>query len=355
MTMPDDAQRTALEQQTLTATTFVEIADILVNDFDVIDVLTQLTARCVELLHAKAAGILLADASGHLCVVGASSEQIQLLELFQLQNDEGPCLDCYTTGQAIAAPDLNTSSVWPKFAAESTAAGYRSVYAIPLHHNNVTLGCLNLFMTDAGPLAVTDVALAQALADVASIAIVHSYIARQTGDRDEQLHHALASRITIEQAKGMIAEHFTLDVHDAFVVLRSHARRSGRGLTDTADELVAGTIALADVAPTPAVAEMAVFAAETTVELGQRTVRLTGELDLATKRACYDACIGGDGDIVVIDISAVTFMDCAGYSALVAARAALGNRGAVTSVQGASGQPAYLLNLLARINDVPRI
>ena len=163
--MSDASQHRSLNRHTLAATTFVEILDTLVNDFDVIDVLTQLTSRCVDLLDVSAAGILLADESGHLRIVGASSERIQLLELFQLQNDQGPCLDCYTTGETVAAPDLNAPTPWPKFSAESVAAGYRSVYAIPLHHNSVTLGCLNLFMSDPGPLASSDAVLAQALAD----------------------------------------------------------------------------------------------------------------------------------------------------------------------------------------------
>ena len=192
--------------QTHTATTFVEIVDVLVGDFDVIEVLTMLTSRCVELLAAGAAGILLADDAGRLRVVGASSEKIQLLELFQVQNDEGPCLDCYRTGQVVLHSDLDAVSPWPQFAAECTAAGFGSVCAVPLHLKGQTLGCLNMFMVGSRGLSDNDVAMAQALADFASIALVQDQATRDAAVREGHLQHALTSRIAIEQAKGMIAE-----------------------------------------------------------------------------------------------------------------------------------------------------
>jgi|GEM_PF-43363 len=346
--MPDHSRHTEVEPHALTATTFVEIVDTLVNDFDVIDVLTQLTSRCMDLLNVEAAGILVADATGHLRVVGASSEQIQLLELFQLQNDQGPCLDCYTTGETVAAPDLTAPTPWPAFAAQSVAAGYRSVCAIPLHRNSVTLGCLNLFMSNSGPLAPTDIALAQALADVASIAIVQNHANQQTGDRDNHLHHALDSRITIEQAKGMIAEHFTVDMHNAFEILRSHARATGHSLTGIADQLVAGTITIdAFHRPTAVQPDTSELTVETSTSQRRRTVRLSGELDLATRAACFDACVNGDGDNVEVDISAITFMDCSGYGTLMQAGHVLEQRGGTLSITHPASQPARLLNLLA--------
>ena len=306
-------------------------------------------------MDANAAGILLADASGHLCVVGASSERVQLLELFQLQNEQGPCLDCYTSGEVVAAVDLNVASAWPKFAAESVAAGYLSVCAIPLHHKGATLGCLNLFMTSAGPLAPADIALAQALADVASIAIVQSHADRRTDDRNGQLHHALDSRIAVEQAKGMVAEQFTLDAHDAFEALRSNARANERSLTTTARQLVAGTLAIADFAPRPETPPTTELTTETWVEGTRRSVRIAGELDLATRLACFNACIDGDGDTVEIDISGITFMDCSGFSALVAAQFDLQKRHATLTVHNASGQPARLLACIEKATNLPKI
>ena len=240
--MSDSAEQRTLARQALTATTFVEIVETLVGDFDVIDVLTVLTSRCVELLDAAAAGILLADGSGHLRVIGASTEQIELLELFQIQNDQGPCLDCYNTGTVVIDADLTTTSRWPQFSTESTAAGYPSVCAVPLRLKEARLGCLNLFMAQPVPLSNTDVALAQALADVAAIAIVQDQATRDAIIREGQLQHALNSRIVIEQAKGMIAERASLDMDTAFARLRTFARINNRGLTHVAEGLIAGTI-----------------------------------------------------------------------------------------------------------------
>jgi GAF domain-containing protein len=239
-----DNQQDGFDQQTLTARTFVEIVDTLVGNFDVIEVLTVLTSRCVQLLEAAAAGILLADGAGHLRVIGASTEQIALLELFQIQNDEGPCLDCYRTGRLVVDPDLAGSSVWPRFATESVGAGFPSVCAVPLRMNDAILGCLNLFMATPIRLSDSDVALAQALADVASIAIVQDQTTRRAAVREDQLQHALNSRIAIEQAKGMIAERGGVDMDVAFARLRGFARNNNRGLTEVAEALVSGTISI---------------------------------------------------------------------------------------------------------------
>jgi GAF domain-containing protein len=247
--MSDDAkpqvdQKRVLQRQALTATTFVEIVDTLVDDFDVIDVLTVLTHRSVELLEAAAAGILLADSTGHLRVIGASTEQVQLLELFQIQNDQGPCLDCFRTGNVVVNAALDNGSPWPQFAAESVRAGYPSVCAVPLRLKDVILGCLNLFMAEPVQLSEADLTLAQALADVASIAIVQDQATREAAIREGHLQHALNSRIAIEQAKGMIAERGGVDMDDAFARLRTFARNNNRGLTEVAEALVAGTVSV---------------------------------------------------------------------------------------------------------------
>lgn len=249
--MSDDAGDRAATRQTLTATAFVEIVETLVGDFDVIDVLTTLTSRSVELLGAAAAGILLADSDGHLRVIGASTEQIQLLELFQVQNDQGPCFDCFHTGQVVLHSDLDTGSPWPLFAAECTAAGYGSVCAVPMRLNSHVLGCVNMFMSESGGLSDTDVALAQALADVASIAIVQDRATRDAVIREGRLQHALNSRIAIEQAKGMIAEHNATNMDEAFASLRAYARNRNLGLTAAADALVAGSTSVDSIEAAP--------------------------------------------------------------------------------------------------------
>lgn len=247
--MSDDALTKATTRQALTATTFVEIVDTLVGDFDVIEVLTVLTSRCVELLGAAAAGILLADGDGHLRVIGASTEQIQLLELFQVQNDQGPCLDCFTSGKVVLHSDLDTVSPWPLFAPECSKAGFASVCAVPMRLKSQILGCLNLFMSAPGGLSTADVALAQALADVASISIIQDQATRDAETREGNLQHALNSRIAIEQAKGMLAERNSTDMNEAFSWLRSYARNNNRGLTEVASALIDGTIAAEVIAP----------------------------------------------------------------------------------------------------------
>lgn len=242
--MSADPIANATTRQALTATAFVEIVDTLVGDFDVIEVLTVLTSRCVELLEADAAGILLADSDGHLRVVGASTEKIQLLELFQVQNDEGPCLDCFHTGHVVLHSDLDQDSPWPRFAAECTKAGFLSVCAVPLRFKAHILGCLNMFLSKPDGLTDTEVELARSLAHVASIAIIQDQATRDAAIREGQLQHALNSRIAIEQAKGMIAEHNNVDMDQAFSRLRTYSRNNNRGLTEVAESLIAGTTAV---------------------------------------------------------------------------------------------------------------
>ena len=242
--MSENPQDRAVNRQALTATTFVEIVDTLVDNFDVIEVLTLLTRRSVELLEAAAAGILLADEQGHLRVIGASTEEVELLELFQIQNAEGPCLDCFNTGRVVGHDNLAGENPWPQFAPESIRNGYPSVCAVPLRLRDAILGCLNLFMSEPVRLSDAEVALAQALADVASIAIVQDQATRQAAVREGHLQHALISRIVIEQAKGMIAERTGADMDDAFHRLRKFARDNNRGLTEVAEAMVAGTLAV---------------------------------------------------------------------------------------------------------------
>ena len=242
--MSNDAELKALNRQALTATTFVEIVDTLVDDFDVIEVLTVLTSRSVELLEAAAAGILLVDSEGHLRVIGASTEQVGLLELFQIQNDQGPCLECFQTGLVVSNADLNASSMWPQFAEECLRAGFPSVCAVPLRLKDLIIGCLNLFMSEPVALSEGEISLAQALADVACIAIVQDMATREAAVREGHLQHALNSRIVIEQAKGMIAERGGVDMDDAFARLRGYARNHNRGLTEVAEGMVGGSISV---------------------------------------------------------------------------------------------------------------
>ncbi len=243
--MIDDAQQRHDELKISTAAAFVEIAAALVSDFDASDVMAGVAARSVELLNASAAGILLADRSGSLAVAAASNAQIELLELHQIQYQRGPCIDCYTRGETVMHPDLDQTSPWPEFAVASVAAGFPSVHAIPLRVKRTTLGCLNLFMAESVVLTASDIVLAQALADVATIAIVQDRALRDGVVREGSLQNALMSRITIEQAKGMIAERSKVDMDIAFGRLRAYARHTNQRLSAVAGDLAAGTISVA--------------------------------------------------------------------------------------------------------------
>jgi anti-anti-sigma factor len=226
------------------------------------------------------------------------------------------------------------------------------VCAVPLRLNGLTLGCLNLFMAEPVALPTSDIALAQALADVASIAITHHRSTHPDGGSDDHLHHALTSRIAIEQAKGMIAAHNEGDMHAAFARLRSFAADHHRGLTDVAEALVAGTLAVDSLTPTitpPPTAgnpDDATFTAHISTEDRDQVVHLHGELDMATRRSFFDACAATGVDAVIVDLSAVTFMDCNAFGAFVAARLELQKRGGTLTLLNPTGQPARLLDLI---------
>ncbi|MCU1375492.1 MAG: hypothetical protein JWO68_2778 [Actinomycetia bacterium] len=237
-----------MAREDLLAQTFVQLADSLVDDFDIIEMLTVLADRCTELVDADAAGILLVDPGGNLRLMAASTEQARLLELFQLQNDEGPCLEAHATGEPVIHVDLlSAGERWPRFTPEALNAGFQSVYALPLRLRADVIGALNLFRTESGAIPEADVRLAQAMADVASIAILQDQAIRESQIRAGELQHALDSRVAIEQAKGMLAERTRVDMDEAFRRLRAYARNHNRQLTAVAVEIVAGTLALDDV------------------------------------------------------------------------------------------------------------
>jgi transcriptional regulator with GAF, ATPase, and Fis domain len=220
---------------------FVELADTLVTGYDVADLLYGLVEHCVSLLDAAAAGIMLADQRGGLQVMAASTERTRLLELFQLQNDEGPCLDCFRTGQLVAVPDLTVvADRWPRFAAAARQEGYAAVHALPLRLREQIIGALNLFSGQPGDLPIDDLPVAQALADVATIGILHERAIHHHETLIEQLQGALNSRIIIEQAKGVLAEHGGLDMDQAFHRLRGYSRNTNTGLARAARDLIDG-------------------------------------------------------------------------------------------------------------------
>lgn len=230
-------------------TAFVRLADTLAADYDVIEVLHGLCIDCVTLFALDAAGLLLADQRGGLAVAASSSEQAHLVDLFQIQSDEGPCLDSYATSSMVTCTDLAGEGLqrWPMFAARAVAEGYRSVHALPLRLRTRTIGALNLFAAEPGSLPADDLHSAQALADVATIGVLHERTIADQQIVNEQLQGALNSRIIIEQAKGVLSVHGDLDMDTAFELLRRHARRTNQRLSQLAADVVSRRAHIPDV------------------------------------------------------------------------------------------------------------
>jgi transcriptional regulator with GAF, ATPase, and Fis domain len=239
-----------MSREGLLARTLVELADTLTGDFDVVELLTLLADRCVDVLDVAAPGIMLVAPDGSLRVMASSSEAMRLLELFELQAHEGPCLDSYRTGLPVLNHDLATvDGRWPRFAVEALAAGFHSVHALPMRLRGDIIGALNLFHIDQGEMRQADVDAAQALADVATIAILQHREAVEGQHLNEQLQIALNSRIVIEQAKGMVAERLGVNMEQAFSTLRSHARNQNLLLIDVARDVIRGTLSAAALDP----------------------------------------------------------------------------------------------------------
>lgn len=221
------------------ARVFVEVADTLVDEFDIIEFLQMLADRAAGLVDASTVGLLLADQRGRLQFMAASDENTRLLELFQLQNHDGPCLDAFNTARPVVNVDLRTAGDrWPRFAPQATASGVRSVHAFPLRLRGDVIGAMNLFGNEVGGLDDADVQIVQALADVAAIGLLQERSIRRGEVLTEQLQGALNSRVIIEQAKGAIAQANNITVDAAFEVMRAYARRTNTRLSDVARLIV---------------------------------------------------------------------------------------------------------------------
>lgn len=219
---------------------FVELADTLVDDYDIIDLLDRLVTYSVQLLAADAAGILLADAQRNLRVVASTNEQTEWMEMMQLEADEGPCVECFRTGAPVTVTDLtDTAERWPRLvAALGDGEAYRSVHALPLRLRGQAIGAMNLFHRQPGPLPAADLALGQALADVATIGILQERAISRGEVLNEQLQTALNSRVIIEQAKGVLANRGNLSMNTAFDQLRRYARTHNLRLSEVARQIV---------------------------------------------------------------------------------------------------------------------
>lgn len=229
---------------------FVELADTLTADFDVVEFMHRLADACIELLDVDAAGLMLIDLHGRPRLVASSPDLMRDLELFELQADEGPCLDVIEHGQAVVNVKVaDAQQRWPRFTAAALEAGMRSTHALPLKLRSRLIGAVNLFGEREQHLSEEDIALGQALADVASIGLLQQRVTREPPMLAEQLQSALNTRILVEQAKGILAEHSGLNPGDTFHYLRTHARSAGETLERVAAAVVSGELTAADVLP----------------------------------------------------------------------------------------------------------
>lgn len=229
---------------------FVKLADTLIADYDVVDLLDTLLLECTQILDIEAGGLMLVDAVGHLQVVASTNEQADFVELMQLGAGVGPCIECFTTGEAVSAADIDeVGARWPQFRTAALEKGFHSVLATPMRLRGQVLGSMNLFGTKVGGLSTRDAAVAQALTDVATIGILQERGIRETGLVAEQLQRALDSRILIEQAKGVISQTANVGMGEAFTLLRSYARSNNLSLRAVADGVANRSMDIGAVAP----------------------------------------------------------------------------------------------------------
>jgi hypothetical protein len=236
------------QREALLARAFVDVADTLVADFDVVDFLTVLTTRCVELFELSESALLLVDPPRGLRVAASSSHEMHVLELFEIQHDDGPSVDCYRNGEPVQCDDLRAAVTrWPRFARKALASGWKSAHALPMRLRSEFIGALTLLRADPVPLPTTDLVAAQALADVATIGLLQHRAAEEHRLLAEQLQYALHSRVAVEQAKGALAEHTGLDMDGAFSALRRYARNHNLGLVDVAHAVIERQISLSEI------------------------------------------------------------------------------------------------------------
>jgi GAF domain-containing protein len=227
-----------MAREAMVARAFVRLADTLVSDFDIVEFLHGLSADSVEILAAEAAGVMLTDGRGELRLIASSEERMRVLELFELQGAEGPCLDAFSSGQPVQASAADSRIRWPAFAPRALEVGFQRMCAVPLRVRTDTIGALNVFRGGDEPFTDVEMEIAQAMGEVAAIALIQERALREQGLLTGQLQAALSSRVVIEQAKGMLSEYLTVTVDEAFTLLRNYARTRNRKLSEVAGDVV---------------------------------------------------------------------------------------------------------------------
>ncbi len=240
----------ATSRETQISEAFVTLTDTLTTDFDVVDLLHTLVEECTKILDTDQGGLMLVDSSGELQLMTSTSEEADFVEVMQLNASSGPCIECFTTGKAVSVADISAGgSRWPEFQKAAIQGGFKSAHATPMRLRGQVIGTMNLFSTTLGQLNERDIALAQALTDVATIALLQERIVSDARVVPDQLHRALDTRILIEQAKGMISHTFAIPMDSAFDVIRTYARNNGLAIRTVAERISQRTIEVRSLIP----------------------------------------------------------------------------------------------------------
>jgi GAF domain-containing protein len=225
------------------ASTFVELADTLVADFDVVDFLTTLVTKCTDVLDGPEVGLAVADRSGKLRVLACTTERMKVLELVEVQNDEGPCRDSFHTGQQVINQRVDAMEYqWPTFIPMARTAGFLMLHAFPMRLRGKSIGAINIFDSNLREITTHEAAIVQAFADVATIGILQERSAADGAVLTERLNRALSTRFVIERAEGLVAENLKTTIDEAFSLLRGYSWRENQRLSDVARSITEGTI-----------------------------------------------------------------------------------------------------------------
>ncbi|MET0161396.1 MAG: GAF and ANTAR domain-containing protein [Microbacteriaceae bacterium] len=234
-----------IQRETEMLQTFARLADTLVDDFDVLDLMQTLVEACTELLPVTAAGILLLADDGQLELAASTSEANRIVESMQLSAEAGPCIESFSTGRIVSVPSIaEVPAAWSAFRDSALAQGFTTAHAIPMRLRQTTIGTLNLMNVASEPLGAEAIMAGKALADVATIGILQERALRESGALSAQLQTALDSRVVIEQAKGVVAQTHDVTIERAFEIIRSYARQHRSSLGDVARAVVERRLAI---------------------------------------------------------------------------------------------------------------